>query len=168
MLSDRETRSFRFRESFISLRNVGKPSLKRTKRIFAIQKTSRSVRRWSFLKHISLRSSFQGPKRNYPPVWSKAMRWTHRTPKHFVRNDRTRRPVSFAALRVRARPRAAFSFHRTESIPINSRCQGTSKAVDRSGSAAIASRAPREAMKDRSNPRSSAALSRRSRNCSAR
>ena len=46
MLCSRATRSSRFRESFINRRNVGKPSLKRTKRIFAIQKTSRSVSRW--------------------------------------------------------------------------------------------------------------------------
>ena len=39
------TRSFRFRESFINLRNGGRPYLKRTKRIFTIQKTLRSVRR---------------------------------------------------------------------------------------------------------------------------
>ena len=48
MLCSRATRSSQFRESFISLRNVGKPSLKRTKRIFATQKTSPSVRRWLF------------------------------------------------------------------------------------------------------------------------
>ena len=48
MLCSRATRSSRFRESFINRRNVGKPSLKRTKRIFAIQKTSPSVRRWLF------------------------------------------------------------------------------------------------------------------------
>jgi hypothetical protein len=164
MLCSRATRSFPFRESFISLRNVGKPSLKRTKRIFAIQKTSRSVRRWSFLKHTSLRSSLEGPGAYYAPVWSKAMRWTHRTPKHLLRNDGTRRHCLATALGVRARPRAVFSFHRTESIPINSRCQGTSKDAARAGSAAIASRAPRDATKDRSNPSCSAALSRCSRN----
>jgi hypothetical protein len=164
MLCSRATRSSQFRESFISLQNVGKPYLKRTKRIFAIQKTSRSVRLWSFLKHISLRTNSEGPRAYYAPVWSKAMRSTHRTPKHFVRNDGTRRHCLATALGVRARPRAAFSFHRAESIPINSRCQGTSNAVARAESAAIASRAPRDAMKDRSNPSCSAALSRCSRN----
>src|SRR6476646_11055693 len=68
MLCSRATRSSRFRESFISLQNVGKPYLKRTKRIFAIQKTSRSVRHWSFLKHISLRTSLEGPRACYAPV----------------------------------------------------------------------------------------------------
>jgi tetratricopeptide (TPR) repeat protein len=50
-LCSRATHSSRFRESFINLRNVGKPSLKRTKRMFAIQKTLRSVKRWSFRKN---------------------------------------------------------------------------------------------------------------------
>ncbi len=39
MLCSRATRSSRFRESFINRRNVGKISSRRTKRIFAIQKT---------------------------------------------------------------------------------------------------------------------------------
>jgi len=45
-LYSRATRSSQFLENFIIRRNVGKPSWTRTKGVFAIQKTSLSVRRW--------------------------------------------------------------------------------------------------------------------------
>jgi hypothetical protein len=102
------------------------------------------------------------------PGLGKSDAWTHRIPKHFVRNDETRRRCFAIGLGVRARAHAAFSFYYTEAIPINSRCQGTSNAIARVGSAAIASSAPRDAMKDRSYPCCPADLSRRSRNSSAR
>ena len=160
MLCSRVTLSSRSHENFISHRNTGNRFSRRTEKISATRRSLQLARRCSFRRTVSQgRTSQRTAEIGAPRKESDAR--THRTPKAL--RAKSIGPAALFRDSFRSARASSRRFHPQpiQLIPSNSRCQGTSNDIARVPSAATASRVPRGAMNDGSNPSLSADLSRR-------